>query len=328
MVHEACTLGARPFQPSSRPHCLRGGVWQSLQWSGLRIQGTSVWIFQGHNERQPEVAQNAVPGKSGRPRQFPSLRWHNAHTHEICAQGENKLDNPHGVLQGVVPTRRRVSAKSASFTPPIGVIEPSSLVDEDAEAVKAKAREERMEEDELQRMTEFDKPKEIQREVAFGDGPVFEELSSPWTVAHQPEPVVPTSASATVAEGTAGATLVSGVLPSGEMPIVLQPDPGLQVPQAPDDMPGPSAQISPRNSPTTRVHAVDVEEGEAKRAKVEDHKKQCIERLMAEQDKMIRTVFLVMKITILWIHTRLNFRRSMVMWKVHGKMKMSYTLRV
>ena len=55
-------------------------------------------------------------------------------------------------------------------------------------------------------------------------------------------------------------------------------------------MPGPSAPISPRNSPTTRAHAVDVEEGEAKRAKVEDHKKQCIERLMAEQDKMIRTV--------------------------------------
>ena len=162
-------------------------------------------------------------------------------------------------------------------------------MDEDAEAVKAKAREERMEEDELQRMTEFDKPKEIQRDVSFGDGPVFEELSGPLTVAHQPEAVVPTSASATVAEGTS-ATLVSGVLPAGEMFMVLQPDPGLQVPQTPQDMPGPSAPISPRNTPTTRAHAVDVEEGEAKRAKVEDPKKQRIERLMAEQNRMIRTV--------------------------------------
>ena len=201
-------------------------------------------------------------------------------------------------------------------------------MDEDAEAVKAKAREERMEEDELQRMTEFDKPKEIQREVAFGDGPVFEELSGPLTVAHQPEPVVPTSTSATVAEETASATLVSGVLPSGEMSMVLRPDPGLQVPQTPDDMPGPSAPISPRNSPTTRAHAVDVEEGEAKRAKVEDPKKQRIERLMAEQNKMIRTVSFGDEITILWIHTRLSFRRSMVMWKIHGKMNMSYTLQV
>ena len=227
-----------------------------------------------------------------------------------------------------MPTRRRVTVKSASFTPPIGVTQPSSLVDEDAEAVKAKAREERMEEDELQRMTEFDKPKEIQREVGFGDGPVFEELSGPLTVAHQHEPVVPTSTSATVAEETASATLVSGVLPSGEMSMALRPDPGLQVPQTPDDMPGPSAPISPRNSPTTRAHAVDVEEGEAKRAKVEDPKKQRVERLMAEQNKIIRTVSFGDEITILWIHTRLSFRRSMVMWKIHGKMKMSYTLQV
>ena len=60
-------------------------------------------FFQGHNERQPEVAQNAVPGESGRARQFPSLQWHSTHTHEICTQGENILGNPHGVLQGVQP---------------------------------------------------------------------------------------------------------------------------------------------------------------------------------------------------------------------------------
>ena len=37
------------------------------------------------------MAQNAVPGEGGRPRQLPSLQWHGTHTHEICAQGENKL---------------------------------------------------------------------------------------------------------------------------------------------------------------------------------------------------------------------------------------------
>ena len=66
------------------------------------------------------------------------------------------------------------------LTTPVGIIEPSKLVDEDAEAVKQKAIEEKQEEDELQRVSTFDKPREIQREVEFGDGRLFEEeISEP-----------------------------------------------------------------------------------------------------------------------------------------------------
>jgi len=42
----------------------------------------------------------------------------------------------------VQPTKQRVTPRAVSFAPPVGVIQPSSLVDEDAEAVKQKAREE------------------------------------------------------------------------------------------------------------------------------------------------------------------------------------------
>lgn len=53
-------------------------------------------------------------------------------------------------------------------------------MDEDAKAVKQKAVEEKQEEDELQRISTFDKPREIQREVEFGDGRLFEEeISEP-----------------------------------------------------------------------------------------------------------------------------------------------------
>jgi len=57
----------------------------------------------------------------------------------------------------------------------VGVIQPSSLVDEDAEAVKQKAREEKREGHELQRRAGFDKPEEIKRDAEFGDGCVFQE---------------------------------------------------------------------------------------------------------------------------------------------------------
>lgn len=70
----------------------------------------------------------------------------------------------------MAPTKRRVTPKAVSFTPPVGIIEPSKLVDEDAEAVKQTAIEEKQEENELQRMSTFDKPGEIQRDVEFGGG--------------------------------------------------------------------------------------------------------------------------------------------------------------
>ena len=72
----------------------------------------------------------------------------------------------------------------------MGFIQPSSLVDEDAEAVKAKAEEEKREENEIERMTRHDQPRQIQHEVQFGDGRVFEEEideskmeAVPWAIA-------------------------------------------------------------------------------------------------------------------------------------------------
>ena len=75
----------------------------------------------------------------------------------------------------VLPTKRRVTPKAVSFVPPISPIEPSKLVDEDAEAVKAKFQEEQREQEELERMAGFDRSSDIQREVQFGDGRVIEE---------------------------------------------------------------------------------------------------------------------------------------------------------
>ena len=73
----------------------------------------------------------------------------------------------------VLPTKRRVTAKPVTFVPPIAPVEPSKLVDEDAEAVKAKAQEEQREQEELEKMSVFDRPEEIQRDVQFGDGRIF-----------------------------------------------------------------------------------------------------------------------------------------------------------
>ena len=72
-----------------------------------------------------------------------------------------------------MPTKRRVTPKAVTFAPPFGPVEPSKLVDEDAEAVKMKAQEEQREEREMANMSAFDKPLEIQRDVQFGDGRVF-----------------------------------------------------------------------------------------------------------------------------------------------------------
>eukprot|EP00435_Cladocopium_sp_Y103_P050292 s2110_g15.t1 len=75
------------------------------------------------------------------------------------------------------------------MVPPLIAVEPSRLVDEDAEAVKAKAQEELREEGELERMSAFDRPQETQREVEFGDGRIFEEeAEGPLPVAYAAQP--------------------------------------------------------------------------------------------------------------------------------------------
>eukprot|EP00435_Cladocopium_sp_Y103_P012444 s1084_g3.t1 len=175
----------------------------------------------------------------------------------------------------VQPTKLRV-------VPPLTAVEPSKLVDEDAEAVKAKAQEEHREESELERMASLDKPKKIQHEVQFGDGRIFEEeVEGPVPVAYSPQPLL---------EPSTGA-MSSNELSASSTAMAIQPSIGLEVPMTPQDGPMAMSPTSPRHSPTTRTHGDDaVIESEAKRSKVEDSKKQRINKLASEQEYHIRTV--------------------------------------
>eukprot|EP00435_Cladocopium_sp_Y103_P035447 s2263_g9.t1 len=182
----------------------------------------------------------------------------------------------------VQPTKRRGGPKPASLAPPLTAVEPSKLVDEDAEAVRAKAQEERREENELEMMSAFDKPQEVQRQVQFGDGRIFEEeVEGPLPVVHGPQPLL---------EPSMG-TMPSNDRSSSSTTVAIQPSIGLEVPMTPQDGPMTISPTSPRHSPTTRTHADDpAGESEMKRSKTEDVKKQRINRLAAEQEQFIRTV--------------------------------------
>lgn len=76
----------------------------------------------------------------------------------------------------VVPTRRRVAGpRAVSFAAPQGPTAPSALVDEDAEAVRQKAAEEKKEEAETSAMAGHDQPTHADREVEFADETFFKE---------------------------------------------------------------------------------------------------------------------------------------------------------
>eukprot|EP00435_Cladocopium_sp_Y103_P028418 s2167_g7.t1 len=173
----------------------------------------------------------------------------------------------------VQPTKRRVGPRPASMAPPLTAVEPSKLVDEDAEA------EERREEAELEMMSAFDKPQEVQREVQFGDGRIFEDESQELQpVVPGPQPLLESSMSA----------MPSSDLSSNSTTQAIQPGIGLEVPVTPPMTISPA---SPRHSSTTRTHDDDLTgESEMKRSKTEEAKKQRINRLAAEQERCIRTV--------------------------------------
>lgn len=180
----------------------------------------------------------------------------------------------------VVPTKRKANPRSVSFATPMGFIQPSSLVDEDAEAVKAKAEEEKREENEIERMTKHDQPRQVQHEVQFGDGRVFEEEidESKMEVAYVPKPLVEPSTTAAPSGPSQSTTVSSSAIPTTV-------DPGLSAPVTPQDF-----SSSPRHAPMTRAHAVGDDDSVAKKSKTEDHKKQRINRLAAENEKMVRVV--------------------------------------
>ena len=177
----------------------------------------------------------------------------------------------------IVPTKEQKGALSASFNGPVGEIEPSAFFDEEAEAVKQKHLEEVREEAEGAEMSLHDKQPEVPVQ-AVADGP------------SQPEPPMQFP----------NPTNIWDEDPSGEVqPVNMDASavtsssagPGADVPRTPDVFA--VAPSTPRQSPTTRQHVVDVddEEGqEAKRARVESSKKQRLERISAEYSSMVRAV--------------------------------------
>ena len=137
----------------------------------------------------------------------------------------------------VVPTKRRAPGpRAVTFAPPQGEVAPARLVNEEAEAVKQKAVEERREEKESSSMAAHDSPKNIQHEVKFADESEFQEETSkhpaPFTLAPEVADLAMLSSSAL---GLAHVTM----------------DPGLMAPVTPPDI-AIAVVDSPRHSATTR----------------------------------------------------------------------------
>ena len=96
------------------------------------------------------------------------------------------------------------------------------------------------------------------------EGGIFDDEGE-MTVAHAPEPILQSQASASA--------------PAFPMDVPQTPDVGVE------------ASVTPRHSPTTRAHAVESDDDhEAKRARVEAAKKQRLDRISSEYSSMIRAV--------------------------------------
>ena len=172
----------------------------------------------------------------------------------------------------IVPTKVYNTPKPIILGAP-GEIEPSAFFDEEAEAVRLKAEEERREELELKGMEAHDRGNleiadESQQHLTLGAAEIIPLEIEDYDDNVQNEP---SSAS------------------------------GLNAPQTPVDIYAPPASASapaapptPRTSSTTRLHESEAmgseDDPNAKRAKVESAKKQRLERISAEYVSMIRSV--------------------------------------
>ena len=196
----------------------------------------------------------------------------------------------------VVPTKRAVPAKSASFSLPQGPVLPSPLHDKDAEDVKQKKVEEQAEEREAFSMGQHDQraePKQYDVEQLEGmhDDSVTMQHGTGVDVD------APSFAARPKRPGEVEVTSVfddvvadSSLLSSMEAQVDSPSDPGLAAPVTPPVI---ALQLppTPRQQHATRTHGDDVEENhEAKRAKLESLKKQKINQLRESHEAMIRTV--------------------------------------
>ena len=171
----------------------------------------------------------------------------------------------------IIPTKAQKGALSASFSGPIGAIEPSPFFDEDAEAVKQKHLEEVREETELTEMTLHDKQPVPEAPQVPVEESVQPKYPNPIGVFDDPPDV---SGQQQVQPSPAGA--LSSAAMSSDVP--QTPDVFTQVPS------------TPRQAAPTRPHGEEAEDQEAKRARVETSKKQRLERISAEHQAMVRTV--------------------------------------
>ena len=173
----------------------------------------------------------------------------------------------------VVPTKRRVGGpRAVSFAAPQGPTVPSALVDEDAEAVKPKAAEEKKEEAETSAMAGHDKPTHVSRDVEFADETVFKEDTATHPAPSTPAPELPAVA-------------------MGSTDTAMPDDPGLAAPVTPVDVTNIGGTMSPRHVSTTRTHEHETEEElNAKKTRVADSKKQRINAITSQNAQMIRMV--------------------------------------
>ena len=132
----------------------------------------------------------------------------------------------------VLPTKATKAALGASAAAPMGIIEPSPFVDEDAEAVKQKHLEEVREENETQEMAQHDRPEPV--EV-------------------QEEPYSPSIAQTEVNMGEIFSDYDEGQVDQSQQMASGSdvPTVPLGVPETPPD-PGDAAPVTPRTSHSTR----------------------------------------------------------------------------
>jgi hypothetical protein len=151
---------------------------------------------------------------------------------------------------------------------------PSSFHDADGEAVRAKAQEEKREEGEQQLMGVEDERSKNAGSTAM---PEVATTATPNTV-QAPQPV-----QVEEQDEELDMSFLEDMVPQEDM------GDGQQAPVTP---PVTSALVppSPRASPSSRVHDEAPDEHEPKKARVEVQKKQRIERVKEEHEKMIRTV--------------------------------------
>ena len=194
----------------------------------------------------------------------------------------------------VVPTKRAVEGISASFQAPQGDVLPSSFHDAEAEAVKNKAAEEKLEEREMVSMGHEDKTFDP-RDKAVAHEPAVPRLSQPVALdipegPSSAEPMRRREDEVVVDSVFDDDAVDASFLTEMENQVDLTFDGGEAAPVTPPVGPMQSPS-TPRLAHSTRMHdSQDDADHETKKARVADHKKQKINQLMQQHEAMIRVV--------------------------------------